>query len=861
MKNYQGLSQKTASKRLKKFGENKLKQVRQFSAAKLFLSQFADLLIIILLIATGLSFILGETLDAIIILAIVFFSAALGFIQEFRSQKALEALKKMASPIAHVIRDNLPQKIPAEKVVPGDLIILQWGDKIPADARLVECLDLRVSEAVLTGESIAVGKKNGDLVYSGTIVARGHAKAIVTATGMQTEFGKIARLLNEVKTEPTPLEKKLAQVGRYLGIGSLIICFLAALLGIWRGHPLLEMLIWGVSLAVAAVPEALPAVVTSSLSLGVWEMAKRQAIVRHLPAVETLGSVNVICSDKTGTLTRNEMTVREIFVNHQTIFVEGKGYNPNGGFLVKKANYQFKKDKELLQVLTIGLLCNDAVLVEKGKEWLIDGDPTEGALLVAAAKAGFDQKKWQKKLPRLGEIPFEMDRKRMSTYHPAKNGGQLLVKGAPESVLSRCAKIQINGQVKKITSREIKKLLTQTNQMAEKALRVLAFAYRPVSKKEIPPDLEDLKPEQMEKDLIFVGLMGMIDPARDEAASAIKTCHKAGIKTIIITGDHALTTWAIGKEIGLFQNKKQIITSQQLKKLSEKELLKIVAKKSYARVSPEDKLRIIKALKKKGYIVAMTGDGVNDAPALKKADIGIAMGITGTDVAKESAEMILADDNFATIVSAIRKGREIYNNIKKYLFYLLRCNIGEILVLGGGFLFGLPPVLSAIQILWINLATDGLPAIALGVDPSAEEVMLRKPLNSQDSIFNKKSISLMFILAFNMAIILLPQFFFSLKRFPLIKTQSFVFATMVLMEMINAYNSRSENSIFKIKIWENKWLNLAVLSSLLLTALIIQWPVLSSLFGTVPLTFFDWLLVLVLSSSTLLFSEGAKRFL
>lgn len=650
-------------------------------------------------------------------------------------------------------------------------------------------------------------------------------------------------------------------MSHYLTYGSLLVCAAASGLGIWRGYPALEMFIWGVSLAVAAVPEALPAIVTGSLSLGVWEMAKKKAIVRRLPAVETLGSVNVICSDKTGTLTRNEMTVREIFINNQTIFVEGAGYEPQGKFLLKKGDYHCSLDKELHQLLKIGLLCNDAMLVKKGKDYSIDGDPTEGALVVAAAKANFSQEDWQKKLPEIAEIPFDMERKRMSTLNKDRHHNELMVKGAPESILDCCSYIQQNGEIKKLTKNDIQKILAQNNYMANNALRVLAFAYRKVDKKELNIKNKKLNTDIMEANLIFVGLAGMMDPPRDEAIEAIKNCHMAGIKTIIITGDHPLTTFAIGKQIGLFQRQDEIINAAKLNDLSDQELLNLVDKKSYARVSPEGKLRIVKALKQKGYIVAMTGDGVNDAPALKQADIGIAMGIAGTDVAKEASAMVLADDNFATIVTAIKKGREIFDNIKKYLFYLLHCNIGEILVLGGGFLFGLPPVLSAIQILWINLATDGLPALALGVDPPVENVMKRKPLAPNQGIFPKKTIILMFILATNIALALLPQFAWLLPKAGLIKAQTMAFVTLVMIEMVNSYNSRSQKSLFQINPFGNKWLNFAVLSSLITTFLIIQIPFMAKLFGTVTLNASEWLLCLGLGLSALLFSEASKFIL
>ncbi|PIS09450.1 ATPase [Candidatus Beckwithbacteria bacterium CG10_big_fil_rev_8_21_14_0_10_34_10] len=877
----EGLSQKEAEKRILEYGLNQLKEGKKTSPLTVFVAQFKDFLILILLGAVLISLFLGETLDGLIILSIVVLSAVLGFIQEYRSSKALEALKKMAAPEAQVLRDGVVRKILASEVVPGDILVLSLGDKVAADARLIEEIGLEINEAVLTGESFGVKKEvmvlkdeglglgdRKNMIFSGTIVSRGHGRALVVGTGMETEFGKIAKLISEVKDEKTPLEKRLEKVGRVLGIGSILVCALASLLGILRGYPVLEMFLWGVSLAVAAVPEALPAVVTGSLSLGVLSMARKKAIVKRLPAVETLGSISVICSDKTGTLTKNEMTIKNVFVNGKQVLVEGAGYEPSGSFLLKKGEFDFAKDEEFKLICQLGTMCNDASLEKKGKDWLITGDPTEAAFLVLAQKAEFKKKTLEIEFPRVGEIAFDMERKRMSTIHEIKNNKLsrdkylVAVKGAPESVLGEAKYIKENGEIKILTQEKKALLLRQTNLMAKKALRVLGVAYREVKKGELSKDLENLSIKGVEKELVFLGLVGMMDPPREEAQAAIKSCFKAGITPIIITGDHMLTTLSIGKKIGLFKEKDKVedvlIEGRDLDKMSDEKLLKIINKRSFSRVSPSHKLRIVKLLQQKGFLVAMTGDGINDAPALKKADIGVAMGITGTDVTKEAADMILADDNFATIVEAIRKGREIYDNIKKYLFYLLRCNVGEILVLGGGFLLGFPPVLSAVQILWINLATDGLPALALGMDPPDPEVMKRKPQDPKVSIFSKKAVYLMFILAFNMALVLLPQFNFFLKRHNLVRTQTIVFITMVLMEMLNAYNSRSDGSLLRIKVFNNKWLNLAVLLSLGSTVLIVQNPLLSKLFKTVGLSLNEWLLALLLSLSAIVVGEMGK---
>lgn len=867
---YNGLSNEEAKRRLNIYGLNELKQEKKISPLSIFLNQFKNFLIIILLIATAISFVIGEVVDAIIILIIVFLCAFLGFIQEYRSEKAVEALKKLASPEAKVVRDGKEIKIPAAELVPGDIILLEVGDKVPADARLIEEINLQTDESMLTGESHAVKKitfplesvglpiaDRKNMVYAGTIVASGHARAIVVSTGMKTEFGKIADMLQSVEVEQTPLEKKLDVIGKYLGYISLFVCFIAFLLGIYRGYNPVEMLIWSVSLAVAAVPEALPAVVTGALAIGTERMAKKNAIVKRLPAVETLGCTTVICSDKTGTLTKNEMTVRRIFIG-RTIHVTGHGYETKGKFLEKNKEVHPLKNAQLKRLLEIAVLCNDAVLADKG----IIGDPTEGALVVLAEKAGISHKQLRESLPRAGEIQFDMVRKRMTTVHYIDGKYFAYVKGAPEMLLSLSTKIMLNNKVYELTEGRKKKILKEAEEMGKDALRVLGFAYREIPEKLALKMMEEEVSDEVETDLTFIGLVGMFDPPRPEAKEAVKLCKQAGIKVIIVTGDHLLTTVAVAKEVGLIEkfDKKIAITGEELERMSDEELVAKIDKiRIFARVSPHHKLRIVQALKQKGEVVAMTGDGINDAPALKAADIGIAMGITGTDVTKEASDMILADDNFATIVNAVKEGRVIYDNIKKYLVYLLSSNIGEVLILTASFFLGLPTLLLAMHILIVNLITDGLPALALGVDPADKDVMRRKPRNPKESIFNKRRVLLLAIISLTMFAVALPIAVYYLKNYGLAKAQTMTFAIVILYQIFNAYNNKTEDkSIFEINPFDNKWLNLSIVFSFLVLFALIQLPVVDRYLHLVDLTLQDWVIAIAAGSTAIIAGEIAR---
>jgi len=857
-----GLEPPEARQRLGRYGANELAEKKAVSPWALFLEQFKSFLIIILLIAVVLSAVLGEVADAVIIGIIILFASGLGFFQEYRAERAMEALRRMAAPMASVRREGKEVEIPARDLVPGDIIILRTGDKIAADARLIEAVNLKTSEAPLTGESTPVEKKSAiiqgeapvadrrNMVYMGTAVIDGRGSAIVTGTGMTTEFGKIASLLQAVKPERTPLEINLDRIGKWIAIGALVLCFVLAGLGVLRGHEVLEMFIWGIALAVAAVPEALPAVVTISLALGVRRMAKRHALIRKLPAVETLGSTTFICSDKTGTLTQGKMTVRRIYADENSIDVSGVGYEPEGEFSVGGEKISVESESALGRLLLIGALCNDTALTASGRVWEVSGDPTEGSLLVSAAKAGLWPEELNHQFPRIGEIPFSSERKRMTTVHQTPQGSIAYSKGAPELVLRSCRYIYAEGRERELSDKDRERIIAVGRGMLDDALRVLGLAYKRLDDGEIS--------ESIEQDMVFTGMVGMIDPPRPEAKQAIERCDQAGVKSVMITGDHKKTAVAIARELGLLKEG-LALTGVELDSLSQAELEEMVERiEVYARVSPAHKLRVVEALAKRGHVVAMTGDGVNDAPALKKADIGIAMGITGTDVTTEAADMVLTDDNFASIVAAIEEGRGIFSNIKKYLMYLLSSNIGEILLMAGAILFGpllgLPAgaiPLVAIQILWVNLATDGLPAIALSVDPPAPDLMKQKPRPRGQGVFTKEVVTLMVVGGVWSCLVNLGVFKWALDAGRgMLEAQALCFLTLVLIQFFKAYNFRSDKqSIFKIGFFKNRWLNITILWEIALLAVIVYTPALQSSFRTFPLSGFDWLLVVLLAAT------------
>jgi len=845
--NSQGLTSAEAAKRLEEHGPNELQAAGRVSPWTILLEQFKNVLIIILLFATALSASLGHGLEAIAITVIVLFAVVLGFVQEYRAERAIEALREMAAPLARVIRDGRERRLNTHELVPGDLILLATGDKLPADVRLVDAVNLQTVEAALTGESAPVQKHNrplqdpqlplGDrknLAYAGTVVTYGRGRAIVVATGMSTEFGKIARMLESVDSGKTPLQYNLDRVGKTLARASFGVVLLIVGLGLFRGQPFVEMLIFGVALAVAVVPEALPAVVTISLALGVKRMVKRNALVRRLPAVETLGSTSVICSDKTGTLTRDEMTVRRMFVGGRLLQVSGRGYEPAGKFSFNDS--EIKPDDVILMLLRAAALSSDARVErsETGDKWEVKGDPTEGALVVAAAKAGLDKTEIDASLPRVFEIPFSAETKRMITLHETPDGVVAFAKGAPEVIAPSCGwEFTGDGELPIDDARKTE-TLDVARKMAEEALRVLAVAFK-----------RNATAEDAEQGMTLLGLVGMIDPPRREAKAAVRECEEAGIKVMMITGDHPLTAKAVARELGISKNG-NVVTGPELEAMDDEKLEEAVASVEVcARVSPAHKLRVVTALQKRGQVVAMTGDGVNDAPALKKADIGIAMGITGTDVSKEAAAMTLIDDNFASIVAAVEEGRGIFSNIKKYLMYLLSSNIGEIGLMAGASLAGLPLPLSAVQILYVNLATDGLPALALAVDPPEDDLMKRPPRNPRTGIFTRPVVTLMLLGGIWSAVINLGLFIWALNSGRSVQeAMTMTFVSLVLIQFFKAYNFRSDRHSVLRKPFANKWLNIAIIWELLLLGLIIYVPVLERTFGTYGLTLKDWLIII-----------------
>ncbi len=857
-----GLSGEEAKRRLQEFGPNELVERKGITPLQIFLGQFKDVFVIMLIVAIGISVLIGGIIDASTIGAIVVLNAVVGFVQEYRSEKAMEAMKKLTAPRARVLRDGKEMLIPAREVVPGDIVLLEAGDRIPADSRLLEVVDLKTDEAVLTGESTPVGKitevldektpvadrKNS--LFMATHVTYGRGKAVITSTGMNTEFGKIAEMVQAVEEVETPLKQKLAVFAKKLGmiiIGVCVVIFALELyeifvLGVSTGVEaignILDAFETAVALAVSAVPEGLPAVVTVSLALGARELAKRNAVIRKLASAETLGATTVICSDKTGTLTKGEMTVRKIYVDGKMVDVTGVGYQPMGEFLINDARIEPKENEDLSLLLRAGSLCTNAHYDGKS----VIGDTTEGALIVAAAKAGMTKKDMEKQYSRVHEVPFTSERKRMTTVHKTPEGKLVAyVKGAPEIILERSTHILKDGKAEKLSAKKRKTILETNENMASDALRVLGAAYKELSYN-TPANIDK---DVVEKGLVFVGLMGMIDPPREEAKQANQKCQQAGIKTVMITGDHKLTAVAIAKELGMLKSE-IVLTGSELDNMSDEDFEKIVEDVTvYARVSPEHKLRIVKALKKRGHIVAMTGDGVNDAPALKQSDIGVAMGITGTDVTREAADMVLADDNFATIVTAIEGGRAIYDNIRKFSFFLLRSNFDELLVIGTFALLGLELPLTAGMILWINLVTDGGPALALSMDPPADDLMERSPRNPNEGILHGRIAS---ILATFVTQFIGTGVLFYVARYvwgrPLGEAQAMAFVQATLQELIIVWNCRSEkHNAFKVGFTSNKFLLIAVVFSALLTVLIPY----TGLFGTRPLGLLDWATVLPFS--------------
>lgn len=834
-----GISAKEASTRLSVDGPNELQEGKKRTVLEMFLEQFKNLMVIILIAAAVISGALGEIADTIIILIVVILNAVLGVIQENKAEKALAALKQMSSPYSKVLRDNNVELIKSSEIVRGDIVLLEAGDYVPADLRLNETYNLKIEEAALTGESVPVEKTSGlieqtelvigdrtNMAYLGSSVTYGRGSGIVTATAMDTEVGRIAGYINTEVVEQTPLQKKLTEMSKYLTLGIIAICIIIFLAGVLQGNEYFDMFLTAVSLAVAAIPEGLPAVVTIVLALGVQRMARRNAIIRRLPAVETLGSTEIICSDKTGTLTQNKMTVQQIYLNGSII--PGQEFTPD-----KTGAKEF---------LGIMLLCNDSKTSNEEEQSKIIGDPTETALVYFAREKGLAKEKLDQNHPRLGEIPFDSDRKLMTTVNQFDDKSMVMTKGAVDVLLDRCSSIFYNDNIRQLSGEDRTKIIEANNQMAGNALRVLGVAYKELDNH--PPVLSS---PELESDLIFVGLIGMIDPPRPEAVEAVRICVQAGIRPIMITGDHKVTAAAIARELKIITSEDQVITGSELDKIPENDFEKAVSNYSvYARVSPEHKVRIVKAWKKMGKVVAMTGDGVNDAPALKSSDIGVGMGITGTDVAKGVSDMVLSDDNFATIVLAVEEGRKIYTNIRKSVQFLLSANMSEVTALFLATMLNWK-ILFPIHILWINLVTDAFPALALGLEKAEKDIMSRKPRNSKQGFFAGGMLTNILYQGLLQGIIVLTVF--SLAKYLYPGNQAvhitMCFASLGLIQLAHAFNVRSSrSSLFSIGFFTNRYLLGALLLSVTLQVSVITLPFLNDMFRVVPLSFEQWLIII-----------------
>lgn len=872
-----GLSTEQAGERLNDYGYNELKEKDRESLFSKFIAQFKDFLVLILIAASIISAFLGEAVDSIAIMVIVVLNAVLGIIQESKAEKALAALKQMSAPNSKVIRNGTTVSIPSRELVPGDIVLVEAGDRIPADLRLLEVFSLKVEEASLTGESVPVEKSlspisgevpladRHNMAFMSTLVTYGRAKGIVVATAMQTEIGKIANMLQTGEKEVTPLQRKLADFSKKLGFACLGVCTLVFFLGVYNSissgsfspQELQLMLMTAISLAVAAIPEGLPAVVTIVLALGMQRMARKNSIIRKLHAVETLGSITVICSDKTGTLTQNQMTVRQAYANGKLYDFSGEGYDPQGEISHNNRSAQVDSEANLKLLLQGILLCNDAKLTRhpETKAWGIVGDPTEGALITAAAKAGLHQDDLARELPRIKELPFDSSRKMMTTFHQTDQDLLAFTKGAPDLLISRCTGIMTAGGIQPLDTAAIARIQQINHDLAAQALRVLAVACRRFSA--VP---ESLIPEEIENDLVFIGLIGMIDPPRSEAREAVKVCMAAGIRPIMITGDHQDTAQAIAIDLGIISSKEQSLTGSQIDSLSQEQLLQAVQDVSvFARVSPENKVAIVEALKANNQIVAMTGDGINDAPALKKADIGVAMGITGTDVTKETADMVVTDDNFATIVAAVEEGRTIFANIRKFIAFLLSCNLSEVLVIFIAMLFGLPIPLLPIQLLWVNLVTDAFPALALGMEKKEDDTMQVPPRHPDEPIVNRSALAMIVLQSLAITVVVLAAFGYGYLSYEgnLAAARTFSFITLINSQLLCAYAARSAHySVFKNGLFSNKYMNGAVALSFALMLLAVG-P-LQAIFKTQTLTLDDWLVIGLLSPLPFILAELSK---
>ncbi len=873
-----GLTSREVKIRTKEYGKNVLSTKTANPWYKILGRQFTDLLVLILVAAGGVSFFLGEETDAMVILGIVLLNAGIGFFQEFRTEKTLQALKNMIHPEIEVVRDGEAQLISTEDLVPGDIVIIREGDKIPADGKLLEAHSLKVEESALTGESVPVEKFAGDEVFMGTgvvlmgtCVVHGTGVMEVAKIGMDTRFGEIAKLATETKDQASPLQKELAHMGVFVTKVTGVICLLLFGMGLWRGSDLLESLLFSVSVAIAAVPEGLPTTITIALALGATILTRKKAIVKKLSSVETLGAVTTICSDKTGTLTKNEMTVREIYLADRSIFeVFGVGYDPrSGGIDFLGGREGVRENTGLLQeLLEICHKCNDSSLTKAGGRYKILGDPTDGALLTLAAKYKFLQK--NKGCEFLNDkidetFPFDSGRKMMSVV----SQGNVLAKGSPDHVLAKCTHWTDGKKVHRMTPAKLKKIKAHYERMAKNALRVIAFAKRPVGKN------EKFKSEaDTEKKLIFVGLVGMIDPPREEVIEAVEDCHSAGIRIVVITGDYGITAKAIAGELGITEGRETVIlTGEEVEKMSDKKIKKLLKDREkaviFARSLPAQKMRIVSLLQSMGEIVAMTGDGVNDAPALKKADIGVAMGITGTEVSKEASTMILTNDSFASIVTAVEEGRRIYQNLRKFVWFIFSCNVGELVVIFSAILFQFPLPLTAILILCIDLGTDILPAIALGVDTPERDLMKEKPRDPKAKVMNKKFVLDFLMMGFSIGIAVTGAFLWTVfddgwvwggephLHYP--HAMTVAFTSLVFVQLVNAFSARSYfQSIFRQNPFSNHFLIVAIFTSILMVLLMLYVPFLNSILKTVPLSLADWGVVAVASLLPLVVVEMRK---